>query len=104
MSKNKEIMDTREVSEFLKLHPFTVNKLAREGKIPAFKIGADWRFHRKYIEQWIKQKVAYNEQGKERRKPNGATPNRSRKSNPSSIELFSSEVVSDIVSRMNEDK
>lgn len=67
MSKTKEIMNTKEVSEFLKLHPFTVNKMAREGKIPAFKIGVDWRFHRRHIERWINEKIEYNRAGKERR-------------------------------------
>ena len=67
--KNKEIMNTLEVAEFLKLHPYTVNKLAREGNIPAFKIGADWRFHKKHIERWINEKIAYSQQGMERRKP-----------------------------------
>lgn len=66
--KNKEIMNTLEVAEFLKLHPYTVNKLAREGKIPAFKIGADWRFHKKHIERWINEKIAYSQQGRERRR------------------------------------
>ena len=70
MAKNKEIMNNKEVSEFLKLHPFTVNKLAREGKIPAFKIGADWRFDKKLIDKWIKDKIAYYQLGKERRKDN----------------------------------
>ena len=70
MAKNKEIMNTKEVSDFLKLHPFTVNKLAREGKIPAFKIGADWRFDKKLIDRWIKDKIDYNQVGKERRKAN----------------------------------
>ena len=69
MSKAKDIMNTKEVSDFLKLHPFTVNKLAREGKIPAFKIGADWRFHRKHIESWINEKIVYQQQGRERRNP-----------------------------------
>ena len=68
MSKTKDIMNTKEVSDFLKLHPFTVNKLAREGKVPAFKIGADWRFHRKHIERWINEKIVYQQQGRERRK------------------------------------
>ena len=66
MNKAKDIMNTKEVSDFLKLHPFTVNKLAREGKIPAFKIGADWRFHRKHIERWINEKIVYQQQGGER--------------------------------------
>jgi len=67
-SKNKEIMTTKDVADYLNLHPLTVHRYAREGKIPAFKIGTDWRFHKKYIERWIREKVVYNLQGKERRK------------------------------------
>jgi len=68
MSKDKEILTTKEVAEYLNIHPLTVHRYAREGKIPAFKIGTDWRFHKKYLEKWIKQKVIYNLQSKERKK------------------------------------
>ncbi len=68
MAKVKEIWTAKEVAEYLNIHPLTVHKYAREGKIPAFKIGMDWRFHRKFIERWIKEKSAYNANGKERRK------------------------------------
>ena len=68
MPKYKEILTAKEVAEYLNIHPLTVHKYAREGKIPAFKIGMDWRFHRKFIERWIKEKSAYNSEGKERRK------------------------------------
>ena len=58
MSKGaKEIMTTKEVAEYLHIHPLTVSKHAREGKIPGFKIGADWRFHRKHIDRWIHKKL-----------------------------------------------
>lgn len=60
MSKNKQIMTTKEVAHYLNIHPLTVHKYAREGKIPAFKIGTDWRFHKKYIERWIKEKLTCN--------------------------------------------
>jgi len=60
MVKRKEILTAKEVAEYLDIHPLTVHRYAREGKIPAFKIGTDWRFHKKYIEQWIKQKVSSN--------------------------------------------
>ncbi len=60
MVKSKEILTTKEVAEYLHIHPLTVHRYAREGKIPAFKIGTDWRFHKKYIEKWIKQKVSSN--------------------------------------------
>jgi len=62
------IMTTKEVAEYLHIHPLTVHKYAREGKIPAFKIGTDWRFHKKYIERWIREKLSYNARGKERRR------------------------------------
>ncbi len=68
MRKVKEILTAKEVAEYLNIHPFTVHKYAREGKIPAFKIGTDWRFHKKYIERWIKEKSVYNLENKERRK------------------------------------
>ena len=58
MVKQKEILTAKDVAEYLCVHPLTVHKYAREGKIPAFKIGTDWRFHKKYIERWIKEKLA----------------------------------------------
>ena len=63
--KDREIMTTKEVADYLNLHPLTVHKYAREGKIPAFKIGTDWRFHKKYIERWIKEKLSCNLQAKD---------------------------------------
>ncbi|KPK99086.1 MAG: hypothetical protein AMJ95_00495 [Omnitrophica WOR_2 bacterium SM23_72] len=68
MAKDKEIMTAKEVAEYLNIHPLTVHRYAREGRIPAFKIGTDWRFHKKYIERWIREKSVYNSQGKDRRK------------------------------------
>lgn len=69
MVKDKEILTAKEVAAYLGLHPLTVHRYAREGKIPAFKIGTDWRFHKKYIERWIKEKLDYNLNSRERRKP-----------------------------------
>lgn len=68
MKEDKEIMTAKDVAEYLHIHPLTVHKYAREGKIPAFKIGTDWRFHKQYIEQWIKEKSLYNSTKNERRK------------------------------------
>jgi excisionase family DNA binding protein len=68
MSKDKEILTTKEVAEYLHIHPLTVHRYAREGKIPAFKIGTDWRFHKKYLDKWIRQKLIYNIQNKESKK------------------------------------
>lgn len=60
MSKDKEILTVKDVAEYFSIHPLTVQRYAREGKIPAFKIGTDWRFHKKFIERWIREKSAGN--------------------------------------------
>lgn len=70
--KKRDIMTAKDVADYLNLHLLTVHKYARQGKIPAFKIGSDWRFHRKYIDKWIADKVSYNSSGKERRMANVA--------------------------------
>ncbi len=57
-SEPKEIMTTKQVADYLKIHPLTVMRHARQGKIPAFKIGADWRFYKKQIDKWLREKLA----------------------------------------------
>jgi excisionase family DNA binding protein len=44
-------MTAVEVAQHLKIHPARVYKLAREGHIPAFKVGADFRFFKDAIEK-----------------------------------------------------
>ena len=65
---SKDIMDIKELAEYLQIHPATVYKLVRVGKIPGFKIGYDWRFHKKLIDKWIVEKVQFNSKRQERRK------------------------------------
>ncbi len=51
--KTIETLTPSEVAKILKLHPFTVTRLAREGKIPAFKVGGVWRVRKDQFEKWI---------------------------------------------------
>ena len=47
-----------EMAKALKLHPYTVRRLCRDGKIPAFKFGGQWRFDLKEIDAWVRsQKI-----------------------------------------------
>ena len=48
-----EIMTTREIANYLRLHELTICKLAGEGKIPAIRIGRLWRFDKEVIDRWI---------------------------------------------------
>lgn len=65
---SKMIMTAKTLATYLKVHPLTVMRYAREGKIPAFKIGEEWRFHRKYIDRWLKSRLTDNLQTKDRKK------------------------------------
>lgn len=47
------VMTVREVAKYLRMKPVTIYKHAQEGRIPAFKVGASWRFKKKTIEDWI---------------------------------------------------
>lgn len=48
-----EILTTKEVAKYLKLHEITICKYAAEGKIPAIRIGRVWRFDKEAIDRWI---------------------------------------------------
>ena len=48
-----QIMTTNKIVEYLKLHPVTIIKYAREGRIPATRSGWVWRFDKEVIDRWI---------------------------------------------------
>ena len=48
-----ETFTPNEIAQILKLHPFTIARLAREGKLPAFKVGGVWRFRKDQFERWV---------------------------------------------------
>jgi excisionase family DNA binding protein len=48
-----QIMTTKEMSKYLKLHQITICKLSKEGKIPSIRIGKVWRFDKQIIDAWI---------------------------------------------------
>ena len=60
-SGRKKVMNLREVAGYLGVHTSTIYKYAQKGSIPAFKIGSDWRFPKKHIDQWIDEKMNNND-------------------------------------------
>lgn len=47
------VMTVKEVADYLRVNQRTVYRLAVEGKLPGFKVGATWRFKRADIDSWI---------------------------------------------------
>jgi excisionase family DNA binding protein len=48
-----QVMTSIEAAEYLKMHVKTVCRLAKEGKIPAKKVGSEWRFLRSVLDRWL---------------------------------------------------
>ena len=53
MAIGDEILTVKEVCKLLQVHQSTVYKLIKEGRIPAFRIGSDWRFVKDQIVHWL---------------------------------------------------
>jgi len=51
----ENLLTTQQVAEYLRVDKFTIYRLVTQKKIPAFKIGKQWRFKRDMIEAWLKQ-------------------------------------------------
>ena len=45
-------MTLEEVADYLRVHPSTIYRLLKKGKLPAFKVGTDWRFNTESINNW----------------------------------------------------
>ena len=52
MNSNVEVFDAREAAGYLRINEQTVRRLAREGVIPAFKVGGVWRFKKSVLDKW----------------------------------------------------
>jgi excisionase family DNA binding protein len=46
-------MTVKDVAEYLQLSMDMVYKMAQQEKIPASKIGTQWRFKREEIDKWV---------------------------------------------------
>ena len=56
-SNNKQIMDIKELSEYLGIGKSKIYSLIRMKKIPASKIGRQYRFSKDIVDSWLKEKI-----------------------------------------------
>lgn len=52
-----EILTVTEVARFLRVPKSTVYKLARLRALPASKVGKHWRFMRRDVQNWIRERA-----------------------------------------------
>lgn len=51
----EQLLTLEQVAEYLNVDKFTVYRLLAEKQLPAFKVGNQWRFKRKMLENWLAQ-------------------------------------------------
>jgi len=56
VAKAKQVMTVKDIAEYLDMHPMTIYKFVKNGRIPAFKVGTSWRIKRESIQKWIKER------------------------------------------------
>jgi excisionase family DNA binding protein len=49
----EQLLTLEQVAEYLNVDKFTVYRLLADKDLPAFKVGNQWRFKRKMIENWL---------------------------------------------------
>lgn len=52
------VLDSEEAAELLHIHPKTLQRLARNGDIPGFRIGKLWAFRASALNEWLESKAS----------------------------------------------
>ena len=52
-----DILNAEQVAKYIGIHKITLYRLIKAKKIPAFKIGRQWRFHKDALDSWIQNKM-----------------------------------------------
>ena len=58
-----EILTLEEVAAYLRLTPQTIYKWAQERRIPAVKLGKEWRFRRSILDRWLDEQMLGGDSG-----------------------------------------
>ena len=61
--RDHEILTLEEVALYLRLKPQTIYKWAQEKRIPAVKLGKEWRFRRSVLDRWLNEQMLSEDSG-----------------------------------------
>ncbi len=54
------LLTTEQVARYLKVDKFTIYRLVAQKKIPAFRVGNQWRFKTSILEKWLRKNMNTN--------------------------------------------
>ena len=53
MAESRDVMTPKQVAEYLQLHPMTIYRYIKQGKIPAAKIGRRYRIKKENVDKLL---------------------------------------------------
>jgi excisionase family DNA binding protein len=59
-SEADTVLTIKEVSDYLRLAESTIYKLAKEGELPGRKVGGAWRFSKRGLDDWLRERPLAN--------------------------------------------
>ena len=59
-SSDIQVLTVHDVATYLRLSEAKVYRLAREGSVPAFRLGKSWRFRKDLIDAWMLRETDVN--------------------------------------------
>ena len=58
VSSFERLLDSDEAAALLKIHPKTLQKMARNGQISGVQVGRLWRFRASVLNAWLEHRMA----------------------------------------------
>ena len=58
-----DILTLEEVAHYLRLKPQTIYRWAQERRIPAVKLGKEWRFRKSILDRWLDEQMLSEDSG-----------------------------------------
>ena len=71
---DESFLTTEEVLEYLQVNLRTVYRLIKAGKIPAVRVGRQWRFRKRDIDAWLETPASARRRARRRRRRPGRQP------------------------------
>ncbi|OPZ16732.1 MAG: Helix-turn-helix domain protein [candidate division BRC1 bacterium ADurb.BinA364] len=50
-----DLLTLREIAEWLRVNPRTVRRMVDRDKMPAIRVGRQWRFRTDWIDEWLQR-------------------------------------------------
>lgn len=55
--RRKQILDCREVAQYLQVHEMTVYRWLKKGVLPGFKLGGRWRTKKDILDKFLEERI-----------------------------------------------